>query len=379
MGTTEQDLRARIDELETEITRLRRDEGLYRAMVESATDYAIIATDLEGKIKAWNQGACNLLGWEAGEAIGQGLELIFTPEDRAAGVPGAKMVRALAEGQTGDDRWRVRRDGTRFWSRGVVMLLRGEETDSSGEAPPQGFLKILRDLTEQHEAQERLRESDERYRTLAEVQMVLVAELQHRTRNLIALVRSISSETIASSTSLDSFKLRFNGRLAALSRVQGLLSRAEQEPVTIGAMIRLELDALRAETGSGRVVLDGPEVKLRKSMVQTLALALHELATNALEHGALASETGRLQVTWRVHDGTNDAAGHWLVLQWVEDGRGEKLDPAQRGYGRDLIERALPYTLGARTRFELGAGGGVHCTIDLPLDKSRGPKDDDKQ
>jgi two-component sensor histidine kinase len=158
--------------------------------------------------------------------------------------------------------------------------------------------------------------------------------------------------------------------------VQGLLSRAEREPITIGALIRLELDALGAEAARDRIRVEGPEAALRNSVVQTLALAIHELATNARKYGALATEDGRLDVAWRVRD-ENDA-GQWLALEWVEEGIDRAREAAsptsQRGgYGRELIERALPYALGAKTSFELN-GAGVRCTIRLPLDKRRGKK-----
>ena len=204
-------------------------------------------------------------------------------------------------------------------------------------------------------------------RRLQEEQAVMVAELQHRTRNLIGVVRSIAGETLRSSDTLADFRHRFNDRLAALSRVQGLLSRSDQEPVTLGALLRMEFDALGAEAVGDRLALDGPEVGLRKSTVQTLALALHELATNARKYGALAARDGRLRVTWRVRGA--DGQGRRLRLEWVEEGSprpGDRDAAPTGGYGRRLIEEALPYALDARTSYVLD-GAGVRCTIDLPL------------
>lgn len=111
--------------------------------------------------------------------------------------------------------------------------------------------------------------------------LVLIAELQHRTRNLLAVVHALSEETLASSRSLDDFAATFGDRLAALSRVQGLLSRGAANPVKLGELVGLELRALGAEPDGRRVTVEGPEVALPNKSVQILALALHELATNA--------------------------------------------------------------------------------------------------
>ena len=129
---------------------------------------------------------------------------------------------------------------------------------------------------------------------------VMVAEPQHRTRNLIAVVSAIANRTMARTGPTEAFRTQFNDRLAALSRVQGLLSRADVEPITIGELIRMELDALGADASDKRISLDGPSVFLRATSVQTMALVIHELATDARKHGALAAENRVLKVTWAV-------------------------------------------------------------------------------
>ncbi|HYZ62422.1 MAG TPA: CheR family methyltransferase, partial [Acetobacteraceae bacterium] len=149
-------------------------------------------------------------------------------------------------------------------------------------------------------------------RELQNQQSVMVAELQHRTRNLIAIVRSLADRTMETSMSVQDFQERFRDRLAALSRVQALLSRlGATERVTIDDLIRAELSAVGALDGEGhgkQVELDGPsDIRLRSVTVQTLALALHELATNALKHGAFAVPEGRLRIGWRVERGNGNS------------------------------------------------------------------------
>lgn len=203
-------------------------------------------------------------------------------------------------------------------------------------------------------------------------QAVLVAELQHRTRNLMAVVRSIMTRTIKESTDLDEFADCIDHRLKALARVQSLLSGREAGArVTFDSLLRdelmahVELDA----AGSGRqVTIRGPEgVPLRSRLVQTLALALHELATNAVRHGALAHPDGQLDVSWRLTP--PDGGEQHLLIEWREhtghDGAGTAI-PGGGGYGRELIERALPYQLGARTSYEL-RDNGLLCTIEVEV------------
>jgi two-component sensor histidine kinase len=199
---------------------------------------------------------------------------------------------------------------------------------------------------------------------------VLVAELQHRTRNLLAVVRSIANQTLAASDSLDVFRAKFEDRLGALSRVQGLLSRSDQDPITIEMLVRMELAALGAEEALNRMRLSGPDVPLQNTMVQTLSLALHELATNARKYGALSNESGRLNVEWRVvsfEHGEKRLTLDWMET-WVAATSPASDSDARHGYGRELIERVLPHSLGAITRYELNETS-VRCTIDVPLNQ----------
>jgi PAS domain S-box-containing protein len=131
-------------------------------VLESATEYAILTTDLEGRVIGWNEGARRLFGWSEGEALGADAGMIFTPEDRGAGAPETEMDDAATEGRAVDERWHVRKDGTRIWVSGLMMPLRGHD----GEA--RGFLKIVRDRTEQlHAARNRIRRL-EQMKALAE-------------------------------------------------------------------------------------------------------------------------------------------------------------------------------------------------------------------
>lgn len=205
-------------------------------------------------------------------------------------------------------------------------------------------------------------------RHMQERQGVLVKELQHRTRNLLGVVNAIARQTVSENETTKGFENAFMDRLSALSRVQGLLSRADADPITLDAVLRMELDALGAAQMQDRILVHGPKVRLRKRMVETLSLALHELATNARKYGALTALDGQLRVTWRTY---TDGSGQRLALEWQENGldhqrQAQSPTTEPGGYGRELIEQALPYVLQARTTYDLGPTG-LCCTIDLPL------------
>lgn len=209
-------------------------------------------------------------------------------------------------------------------------------------------------------------------RTMQERQHVLVAELQHRTRNLMGVINAVVEKTGRASKDMADFHVRLRDRLQALGRVQSLLSRLdEHDRVTFDELIHTELSAMNG--GLERISLHGPAgVRLRSSTVQTLAMAIHELATNAVKYGALGQPQASLTIQWQLLPGAEGEAPN-LSIDWRESGvqmpRGER--QGRSGQGRELIERALPYQLSAQTTYELGADG-VHCTILLPV-SARGP------
>jgi PAS domain S-box-containing protein len=432
------------------------DQTLLAAILESASDYAIIALTANNRIIFWNPGAEKLLGWSAEEALDQQGDIIFTPEDREAGAVEAEINAASAFGRAEDERWHVRKDRARFWGSGLLMPLKNGA----------GFLKIMRDQTQRREAEIALAESEERFRALAnhipqlvfrsasmgrrtwgspqwvtftglaeenslglgwmdavhpddhdltlnawaeaevrnelyvehrirrsidgqyrwfqtrakrldnewfgtstdiddlrrlkERQDVLLRELQHRTGNLLAVIASIARRTAQSSDTIQNFTERFEARIQALSRVQGQITRNNAASVELEDLVTMELEAMGL-LETGKVTIEGPTCTLNPTQAETLALALHELATNAVKHGAMSSGQGNLTVRW-----TCPSNGErWL--EWLETGV-SKSGPitTKRGYGRELIEVALPYALGAQTRLDLDANGTVRCSIGLP-------------
>lgn len=151
--SSNEELRAANAELAADRDDARAGEHRLAMILDSAVDHAIITTDLNGVITGWNPGARNITGWEADEVLGRFGHIIFTPEDRTEGAPEQEMSEALREGIAVDERWHLKKDGSRFWASGLMMQLRNGKLE--------GFLKIIRDRTGQRAAEEALRHQSE--------------------------------------------------------------------------------------------------------------------------------------------------------------------------------------------------------------------------
>ena len=152
--------RRRQYEARARLAELKENEARYRQIMEGAEDFAIMRVDAAGVIESWNSGAERVTGWTADEVIGRPGDMFFTPEDCAAGISNHELNRALETGRSVNERWHVKKDGTRFWGSGLTMRL-----DQEGG----GYLKMFRDRTAEHQAETALRESEEHYRYAAEL------------------------------------------------------------------------------------------------------------------------------------------------------------------------------------------------------------------
>jgi two-component sensor histidine kinase len=192
-------------------------------------------------------------------------------------------------------------------------------------------------------------------------QQRISADLKHRLRNNLAQTRSIIRRSQETAESAEHFALHLEGRIGALGRMQGALMTAGDAGVDLEELVRTELIASAVpERGYS---MQGPAVRLHVKGAESLALTVHELATNSLKFGALATPNGHLAVTWAVTEGQLSR----LRITWIESGTSiASVAPRRRGFGQELIECTLPYELGAQTRL-IFSPGGVVCEIDLPL------------
>ena len=180
----------------------------------------------------------------------------------------------------------------------------------------------------------------------------LVAELDHRVKNVLASVQSLAAQSARKTTSLDAFLKTFAGRLEAMASAHTLLTATRWRGADIGNIAAAELGGL----APGQARWSGPEILLNPRATNALTLALHELATNAVKFGALSAETGRVSVNWA----PRPSGG--FELNWIERGGPPVSAPARRGFGATLLERVTGRELGGEAKVEFMAGG-VRATI----------------
>jgi two-component system CheB/CheR fusion protein len=190
----------------------------------------------------------------------------------------------------------------------------------------------------------------------------VAAELQHRVNNILATVRAILGQTRDTAATLEDFVEAFDGRLSALARSHMLLTRGIDSHVDLHELLTDELIAHAARIGE-TVIVSGPKIWLTPTAAEMMAVAFHELATNAVKYGALATPDGHIDVGWRVD---SKRAGRQLTLRWREDGVRLERTVDHRGFGTELVEEGLPYTFGGAARLHYRQDG-LECVMQFPL------------
>jgi PAS domain S-box-containing protein len=189
---------------------------------------------------------------------------------------------------------------------------------------------------------------------------LLIAELDHRVKNVLACVAAVAQRSRECSRSADEFLEVLNGRINSLANTHALLSHSQWEGVRLGELVRSELAPCM--TGCNNLI-EGPDLVLAAEATQPLAMVLHELATNAAKYGALSNGRGQVLVRW--HRASNGRSGGRLVLDWREIGGPPVVSPNPTGYGTSVIRDLIPYELGGAVSYEL-AREGARCTLEVP-------------
>ena len=218
----------------------------------------------------------------------------------------------------------------------------------SSRVPPDPDAQIVSLRAELAVLQSQLEIAQRALRNDRERELLLRGELQHRVRNILALIRSIFSRTVASGGTMEEVTDHFRGRFDVLARYQSFRVNNPGGGSAVDLLVREELHDFQFGDDP-RISIAGDAISLNHDQAQTFALALHELVTNSLKFGALSRATGCLYVAWQV-------AATMFTFTWSEtDIETASLDDIRYGFGRELIEQGLPYQLGARTEFSLSA------------------------
>jgi PAS domain S-box-containing protein len=307
------------------------------AIVESSDD-AIVSKDLDGIVTSWNGGAHRVFGYTAEEMIGRSITALI-PSDRHD--EERSILEQIRRGERIDhyETVRQRKDGALIDVSITISPLR----DRKGEVV--GASKVARDITERKRSQSRLD--------------MLARELQHRTKNLFAVVQAVVTRSFAGKKSVEEAEAAVVNRLRSLAQTHAMLMEKDWQGADLAAVVNAELSPY-----AGRVRIAGPTVTLSGQAAQNFALALHELATNAAKYGALSNPDGRVHVAWSVvkGDGTD-----FLRFRWEEHGGPPVAQPARRGFGSAVLEQVMGEYVENPPLIDF-APGGIRYELSGPLD-----------
>ncbi len=343
---------------------LRESEERFRLVVESVRDYAIFQLDEEGKIMTWNNGAERLLGWQEADIVGRCGILVFTPEDAERGEFEREMETARVEGRSSNERWHLRKDGSRFFASGV--LTRAPEVHGKALT----FTKVMQDISTRKEQDDQLR------RSLDEKSM-LVREVHHRVKNNLQMIVSLLS--LQSSHTEDSLVAaafeEIEGRVRAVARIhEQLYASDDLTTVEVGgylAALARELVAIHSTTpGAVRLQVNAETLPMHIEKAVPVGLIANELILNSLKH-ALAAGKGDLTVSLKV--GLRDG-NQWATLTVEDSGPGlpPEFDPPRaESMGYQLVN-LLVRQLRAHLEVRPGPGASVALSFSVPAVRSQG-------
>jgi PAS domain S-box-containing protein len=318
-----------------------RDKDAQLESIIYRTPFMLIRLDRDLRYRFLSQAYLEMTGRRPEQVVGKRLSDVLDSNDFQAIRP---YVEKVLQGNRVEFEREVHYQGvgTRF-----LHVIYTPEKDDSGTVT--GWIASMLDITERKRAEEEQKRA-------AEAEQILVRELQHRTNNLLAVIQSIAQKTLSGSGPLDEARKIFEGRLLALAGTYRRLTKANWSGVRLREIVHLTLEPFAARTE-----IDGPDLLLSAKNAQNFSLALHELATNALKHGALSSAAGKVSIVWSI---ASNGGGPVLKFRWRERGGPPVLAPDQRGFGTSLLESTFK-----TINFDY-AREGLTCEIHVPLGKN---------
>jgi PAS domain S-box-containing protein len=319
----------------SENRRAERVERRLSAIVESSDD-AIVSKDLNGLIVTWNKGAERLFGYLAEEVIGKPITILI-PADRRE--EERDILERIRRGDRIDhfETVRQRKNGSLV----DISLCVSPVSDEFGTIV--GASKIARDISDQKRREELID--------------LLAREADHRTKNLLTVAQA--TVHLAQGDTPAALKAAIEGRLKALGSAHALLAQSRWVGADLRKLVTEEL-APHSRANESRVEAEGPNVMLRPEQAQAMALAVHELVTNAVKYGALSVAAGRVRVEWGLRPGDR------LFVRWIESGGPRVTPPTRQGFGTRVMARMIVDQLNGEVNFDWREQG-VICDIAVPL------------
>ena len=334
----------RTAELEASNMRLLQSEQ-GRSLALAAGQMGSWEWDIAANRGTWDEGQYRIFGVEPKnfQISTDNIRNLLHPDDWE---PLRQVVWRMAKGErTQQVEFRVRRpNGELRWCTGTAAA----SVDAAGNVVRISGVTI--DVTERKEAEER--------------QVLLAREVDHRARNALAIIQSIIRLTRAKT--VDDYVATVEGRIKALALAHTLLSDSRWHGADLGTLVAEEFAPYRS---GNKVELKGPNVSLSPATAQGIALALHELATNAAKHGALSSLKGRVGLTWQLQS-------DMLTLHWVENGGPPIKTPSARSFGLKVIKASIEQQLGGKTAFDWNPKG-LRCDLSIALRDVKEPRQHD--
>lgn len=325
---------------------LRASETRYRGAVITGR-IAAWETNMVTRTRTWTDEGMALFGLDLpngrGQVGGDGDEFWRTlhPDDKHMM---ARFHRTADREDSYPAEYRiVRPDGKVLWVSG-----RGRVVARGPDGKAQRVDNIVMDITDRKRAEDHIQ--------------LLMGEISHRSKNLLAVVQAIAGQTVRSAGSLNEFEERFASRLQGLSASHDLLVQENWRGAPLADLARQQL-APFAEAGSARLSMSGPSVVLTAGAAQTIGLALHELATNATKYGAWSRPAGKVAVDWRFGD--DPATARHLRLSWVESGGPPVRLPTQRGFGHIVIANMVAQSVNGDVAMNFDAAG-LNWALSIP-------------
>lgn len=297
---------------------LRDSEVRFRSIFENVA-VGIAYTELDGRWIQVNDKLCELLGYQRDALLAMSIDDLAHDADR--GVERREML-CILNGEIAHSTFDIRyiqANGSTVWIGRTVSLV------DEGDGTPRRFISVYRNVSERRRAQEH--------------QQFLLAELSHRSKNLLSVIQALASRTIRSVGTLQEFEQNFMQRLRGIAASQDILVHQNWTGGDLKELVTRQL-ALFEGVHDQRISIEGPAVTLEADPLQSIGLALHELATNAAKYGSLSTGLGRITVSWTI----DDVSGN-LLMDWTERG-GPPVSPPQRtGFGTQVLDRMVAATV----------------------------------